>query len=189
MAAAQTRRYHYNRRVRVNLFWKPKEAFTAATDNMQIRINTGHPLVTKIKGREARYQIVCGMAGRTRTASILPHIPIDILRFVWYNKAEVRTMLIDSVVQKEAVRNEQMILQYESLIEALPKGSIACRKNGYYYLRYRENGKLCDKYIGKDTETVDTIREKLALRKHYTEMLSALRQEQKTIHKLLEELA
>lgn len=37
-------------------------------------------------------------------------------------------MLIDSVVQKEAVRNEQMILQYESLIEALPKGSIACRK-------------------------------------------------------------
>ena len=92
-------------------------------------------------------------------------------------------MLIDSVVQKEAVRNEQMIL------EALPKGSIACRKNGYYYLRYRENGKLYDKYIGKDTEIVDTIREKLALRKHYIEMLSALKQEQKTIHKLLEELA
>ena len=62
-------------------------------------------------------------------------------------------------------------------------------KNGYYYLRYRENGKLHDKYIGKDTEIVDTIREKLALRKHYTEMLSALKQEQKTIHKLLEELA
>ena len=60
-AAAQTRRYHYNRRVRVNLYWKPKDAFTAATDNMQIRINTGHPLVTKVKGRENRYQIVCGM--------------------------------------------------------------------------------------------------------------------------------
>lgn len=48
-AAAQTRRYHYNRRVRVNLYWKPKDAFTAATDNMQIRINTGHPLVTRSK--------------------------------------------------------------------------------------------------------------------------------------------
>ena len=36
---------------------------------------------------------------------------------------------------------------------------------------------------------IDTIREKIALRKHYTEMLSALKQEQKTIHKLLEELA
>ena len=136
------------------------------------------------------FVIVPLMVGRTKTAfPILPHMPIDILQFVWYNNAEVRAMLIDSVVQKEAVRNEQMILQYESLIEALPKGSIACRKNGYYYLRYRENGKLYDKYIGKDTDTVDTIREKLALRKHYTEMLSALKQEQKTIHRLLEELA
>lgn len=79
-------------------------------------------------------------------------------------------MLIDSVVQKEAVRNEQMILQYESLLEALPKGSIACRKNGYYYLRYRENGKLYDKYIGKDTDTVDTIREKLALRNSFVKI-------------------
>lgn len=61
MAAAQTRRYHYNRRVRVNLYWKPKDSFTAATDNMQIRINTGHPLVSKVRGRENRYQIVCGM--------------------------------------------------------------------------------------------------------------------------------
>lgn len=97
-------------------------------------------------------------------------------------------MLIHSVVQQEAARNEQMILQYEALIEELPKGSIACRKNGYYYLRYRENGKLYDKYIGKDTDMVDAIREKLALRKHYAEMLSVLRQEQRTIHRLLEEM-
>ena len=98
-------------------------------------------------------------------------------------------MLIDSVVQREAVRNEQMILQYESLIGELPKGSITCRKNGYYYLRYREDGKLYDRYIGKDAEKVDAIREKLALRKHYVKMLSALKREQKAIHRLLEELA
>ena len=61
LAAAQTRRYHYNRRVRVNLYWKPKEQFLAATDNMYIRINSGNPLVTKVKGRENRYQIVCGL--------------------------------------------------------------------------------------------------------------------------------
>ena len=98
-------------------------------------------------------------------------------------------MLIDSVVQREAVRNEQMILQYESLIGELPKGSITCRKNGYYYLRYREDGKLYDRYIGKDAEKVDAIREKLALREHYVEMLSALKREQEAIHRLLEELA
>ena len=61
LAAAQTRRYHYNRRVRVNLYWKPKDSFLAATDNMYIRINSGNPMVTKVKGRENRYQIVCGM--------------------------------------------------------------------------------------------------------------------------------
>ena len=61
MAAAQTKRYHYNRRVRVNLFWKPKDGSLAATDNSQVRINTGNPMVTKIRGRENRYQIVTGL--------------------------------------------------------------------------------------------------------------------------------
>ena len=56
-------------------------------------------------------------------------------------------------------------------------------------MKYRENGKLHDKYIGKDAGTVAAVRDKLALRKHYAEMLSALKQEQKTIHKMLEGLA
>lgn len=61
LAAAQTRRYRYNRRVRVNLYWKPREKHVASTDNMLIRINAGNSMVTKVKGRENRYQIVCGM--------------------------------------------------------------------------------------------------------------------------------
>ena len=61
MAAAQTKRYHYNRRVRVNLFWKPKDGSLAETDNSQVRINTGNPMVTRNRGRETRYQIVTGL--------------------------------------------------------------------------------------------------------------------------------
>ncbi len=61
IAAAQTRRYKYNRRVRVNIFWKPKDNEIAHTDNLNIRINAGHPLVTKTKGRENRYYIVAGI--------------------------------------------------------------------------------------------------------------------------------
>lgn len=61
MAAAQTRRYHYNRRIHVSLYWKPRDEHVASTDNLFIRINTGHPLVTKVRGRENRYQVVCGM--------------------------------------------------------------------------------------------------------------------------------
>ena len=30
LAAAQTRRYHYNRRVRVNIYWNSKDSFFAA---------------------------------------------------------------------------------------------------------------------------------------------------------------
>lgn len=61
MAAAQTRRYHYNRRVHVNLFWRTKDPNVAATDNMCVAINCGNPMVTKVRGRENRYQIVCGL--------------------------------------------------------------------------------------------------------------------------------
>lgn len=61
IASAQTRRYKYNRRVRVNLRWKPRENFVASTDNMRIDINCGHPIVTKVRGRENRYHIVCGL--------------------------------------------------------------------------------------------------------------------------------
>lgn len=98
-------------------------------------------------------------------------------------------MLIQSVVQNEADRNEKMIRQYEDLIRDLPRGSLICRKKEYYYLKYREDGKIHDEYIGKDPEIVADIRNKLEQRKHYTQMLSALKQEQKAIQKILEGLA
>ena len=61
MAAAQTRRYHYNRRVHVNLYWKANDASVAHTDNAKIVINSGNRMVTKVRGRENRYQVVCGL--------------------------------------------------------------------------------------------------------------------------------
>lgn len=48
MAIAQTRRYKYNRRVHVDLMWKPKEDIIARTDNLTIKINAGHPIITKV---------------------------------------------------------------------------------------------------------------------------------------------
>ncbi len=94
-------------------------------------------------------------------------------------------MLITSVIQNEANRNARMIDEYRSLLLELPKGSLICRK-GYYYLKYRENGKVCDKYIGKDPSIVAEFRDKLALRRHYTEMLAYLEAEQRAIQKALE---
>ena len=61
LAVAQTKRYHYNRRVHVNIFWKPRVSDVADTNNQVIRINAGNQVVTKVRGRENRYQIVCGL--------------------------------------------------------------------------------------------------------------------------------
>jgi len=61
LAAAQTKRYHYNRRVKVSLFWKAKDPFFAATNDCVIRINAGFPFVTKVKGRENRFNVITGV--------------------------------------------------------------------------------------------------------------------------------
>ncbi len=97
-------------------------------------------------------------------------------------------MIINSVVKNEALRNGEMIQQYEKLIKELPKGSLICRKNEYYYLKYRKNGKVYDDYVGKDKERISQIKEQIEQRKHYEKMLSALKQEQKVINKILEGL-
>lgn len=97
-------------------------------------------------------------------------------------------MLINTVIKNEAIRNKQMIEEYEKLIQKLPKGSLICRKKEYYYLKYRKDGKVCDDYIGKDPKVIANVKEQLERRKHYEQMLLALRKEQTTINKLLEGL-
>ena len=94
-------------------------------------------------------------------------------------------MLIEHMVRKEARRNEEMIRRYEGLMRELPKGTLVCKKTGYYYLKYRKGDKVCDEYIGKNLENVAVLREKLEERKHCEEMLKALRSEQKAILKIL----
>jgi len=61
MAAAQTKRYGYSRRVRVRTVWEPKNQGVACTDNDLIWINAGHPMVTVKKTRVERYDLVCGL--------------------------------------------------------------------------------------------------------------------------------
>ena len=61
VAAAQTKRYRYNRRVHVNIYWAPKDHNGACTNNTSIRINAGHPSVTKIRGRMNRYEMISGL--------------------------------------------------------------------------------------------------------------------------------
>ena len=61
IAAAQTRRYKYNRRVHVHIYWSPKDPNGACTNETYIKINAGHKSVTKVRGRNNRYEIISGL--------------------------------------------------------------------------------------------------------------------------------
>ena len=61
VAAAQSKRYRYDRRVHVNIYWDPKDGNAASTNNTSIVINAGHPWVTKTRGRMERYEMVSGL--------------------------------------------------------------------------------------------------------------------------------
>ena len=61
IAAAQSKRYGYNRRVNVRIVWEPKNPEGAHTDNSLIWINAATPLVKAKKNRQERYEMVCGL--------------------------------------------------------------------------------------------------------------------------------
>ena len=93
---------------------------------------------------------------------------------------------IDTVLEKEKQRNENMRLAYEKRILDLPRGSLVIRElNGrkYCYLRYRDGKRVIQKYAGT-IEQEETIRAKIAERKHLFELISMLEEESKRIIKM-----
>ena len=92
-----------------------------------------------------------------------------------------------TVISREEARNENMITEYIKELEALPRGKITPKTvNGrtYYYLYYRDGKKVVSKYIGKNEESLTTVREALARRSQIEEMLKKLKEEKAQIKKL-----
>ena len=93
---------------------------------------------------------------------------------------------IDTVLEKEKRRNENMRMAYAARLSDLPRGSLVIRElNGrkYCYLRYREGKKVIQKYAGT-IEQEEALRAEIAERKHLTELLSMLEEESKRILKM-----
>lgn len=94
--------------------------------------------------------------------------------------------LVKSLIDKEFVRNQNMILAYEKELSILPKGSIKTKIIGnksYFYLNYRDGKKVISKYIGKE-ENASFVKEQLERRHHIELMIKKLKQEQRQIKKL-----
>ncbi len=111
MAMAQTRRYKYNRRIHVNLFWKPRDKSVACTNNLSVHINSGNKMVTQNRSRETRYQIVCGLfaheLGHCLFTDFLSGQTYDnfMQAYKWYPKPPVLKTSSD-------LRNEKELWEY-----------------------------------------------------------------------------
>lgn len=97
--------------------------------------------------------------------------------------------MLKSVILKEESRNEKMIVEYTKELNKLPKGSIVPKKineKTYYYLYFRNGKKVFSKYIGKDINEINKIRELLTRRNQIEDIIKQLKEEKKQIKKMEE---
>ncbi len=95
--------------------------------------------------------------------------------------------VLAALLFREENRNENMIAEYSRELKTLPKGSIKPKKikdKIYYYLTFREGDNVITKYVGKDEESLDLIREQLARRKQVEEIIKKLKEEKAKIKKM-----
>ena len=95
--------------------------------------------------------------------------------------------MLKTVIFREEMRNENMITEYTRELETLPRGKIIPKTvNGktYYYLYFRDGKKVVSKYIGKDEDSLATVREQLNRRSQVEEILKRLKEEKAQIKKL-----
>ena len=98
--------------------------------------------------------------------------------------------LLVRTVQKEKQRIDRMLEAYLKQLDGLPKGTVAEKKSGkniYYYLKYRDGGKVVSEYLGKDDEKVGRMRDLLDKRRHVEGMIKHLREEQALASRILED--
>lgn len=92
-----------------------------------------------------------------------------------------------TVISREEARNGKMIIEYTKELEKLPRGKITPKTvNGktYYYLYYRDGKKVVSKYIGKNEDSLTSIREGLTRRNQIEEIMKKLKEEKAQIKKL-----
>jgi len=98
--------------------------------------------------------------------------------------------VIFGMLQEEKQRNLEMQKTYRKEIEALRKGSIMAKcvsGNNYYYLKYRDGGKVKNDYIGKNEDIVKEVRNEIEKRKYLLGVLKRLQVEYRQIEKIVKD--
>jgi len=78
---------------------------------------------------------------------------------------------------------------YENQLTNLPKGSVQIKdRNGkiYYYLVYRNNGRVISEYAGNDEAVIAELKEQLERRKCISNLLKRINSELSLMNKAME---
>jgi hypothetical protein len=99
-------------------------------------------------------------------------------------------MAIREILEEELENSLRMEKEYSAQLEQLPRGSLVKRvrnKQAYYYIVYRENGKVCLDYVGKDVsdEMKEKYREAKAKRAQYRRLRADVRRQIRFIRRAL----
>ena len=92
--------------------------------------------------------------------------------------------VIYGMLKDEKQRNLEMQETYKREIEILRKGSISEKTisgKTYYYLKYRQDKKVKNDYIGKDKNSVMEIKREIERRKYLQGVLKRLKIEYRQI--------
>jgi len=95
-------------------------------------------------------------------------------------------MILDLLVE-ESRKNLLLQRELKNKIDMLPKGTVKKRNvkdKTYYYLAYRENGKVVNKYIGDDSVEAEKLSGLVEDRKGYEKQLKELKNDWKIYNKV-----
>ena len=99
-------------------------------------------------------------------------------------------MAIREILEEELENSLRMEKEYSAQLDKLPRGSLIKRvrnKQQYFYIVYRENGKVCLDYVGKDVsaEMKEKYREAKVRRAQYRRLRSQVRGQIRFIRRAL----
>ena len=99
-------------------------------------------------------------------------------------------MAIREILEEELENSLRMEKEYSAQLDQLPRGSLVKRmrtKNQYFYIVYRENGKVCLDYVGKDVsaDMIEKYREVKLKRAQYRRLRAQVRGQIRFIRRAL----
>ena len=99
-------------------------------------------------------------------------------------------MAIREILEEELENSLRMEQEYSARLDKLPRGSLVKRvrnKRVYYYIVYRDNGKVCLDYVGKEVseKVQNQYRDAKIKRAQYRKLRSQVRQQIKFIRRAL----